>query len=896
MRTLNLGILAHVDAGKTTLTERLLHAAGVINEIGRVDDGSTQTDSLALEKQRGITIKSAVVSFVIDGVAINLIDTPGHPDFIAEVERVLGVLDGAVLVVSAVEGVQPQTVVLMRTLRRLSIPALIFVNKIDRKGARYDRVLSGISARLTPAIVAMGAVKELGTRSPSFRPYGAADGGFASRLVDVLSERDDALLAAYVDDEGAISYRRLGRELAAQSGRALVHPVFFGSAITGAGVGALIDGITELLPAAEGDIEDPVSGTVFKVERGAAGEKIAFVRMFSGTVKVRDRLRFGRDEEEKVTAISVFDRGSDDQRDSVAAGRIGKLWGLGEVRIGDMIGEGRPAQEHHYFAPPTLETVVVPSRPADKGALHVALTQLAEQDPLIDVRQEDRRQELYVSLYGEVQKEVSWATLADHYGLDVTFRETTTICIERPIGIGAAFEIMNEKSNPFLATVGLRVEPASAGSGAEFRLDSAVHGTMPAAFFAAVEETVKETLRQGLHGWKVTDCTVTLTHTGYAPRQSHSHQRFNKSMSSTGADFRGLTPLVLMETLKRAGTTVCEPIHCFRLEIPADTFGAVASALARLRAVPQTQEMPGSPYTLEGEIPAARVHELQQRLPGLTRGEGVLESKFDSYQPVRGEIPTRPRSDHNPLDRKEYLLRVARRIKRERKLYDQEDAHRRDRRRRGARALIARRPGPAVVLALAALATVDTAPSVTRFDDEVVGWVPNADDDQFGDVGPEEVRGTGRIIAVDRGDAFGVGDILDKSGDLRVPRPSRQFSRPAVEREARVTPKIERLRRTPHAPEPEIPVDEVDLGGADARGSVAPEGSEGLVGVGIEETAGQGSELGRLGLHFAPARHVRPPILLTPPSHPSAGCGAFSSRHRVVPARVLSLPLAGVRS
>src|SRR5215216_1492371 len=364
MRTLNLGILAHVDAGKTTLTERLLHAAGVINEIGRVDDGSTQTDSLALEKQRGITIKSAVVSFVIDGVAINLIDTPGHPDFIAEVERVLGVLDGAVLVVSAVEGVQPQTVVLMRTLRRLSIPALNFVNKIDRKGARYDRVLSGISARLTPAIVAMGAVKELGTRSPSFRPYGAADGGFASRLVDVLSERDDALLAAYVDDEGAISYRRLGRELAAQSGRALVHPVFFGSAITGAGVGALIDGITELLPAAEGDIEDPISGTVFKVERGAAGEKIAFVCMFSGTVKVRDRLRFGRDEEEKVTAISVFDRGSDNQRDSVAAGRIGKLWGLGEVRIG----EGQPAQEHHYFAPPTLETVVVPSRPADKGA------------------------------------------------------------------------------------------------------------------------------------------------------------------------------------------------------------------------------------------------------------------------------------------------------------------------------------------------------------------------------------------------------------------------------------------------------------------------------------------------------------------------------------------------
>src|ERR687895_580721 len=156
MSTLNLGIVAHVDAGKTTLTERLLFAAGAIDEIGSVDEGSTQTDSLALERQRGITIKSAVVSFVIDGVTINLIDTPGHPDFIAEVERVLSVLDGAVLVVSAVEGVQPQTPLLMRALQRLRVPTLFFVNKIDRVGASEERVLEAIAQRLRPAILAVG--------------------------------------------------------------------------------------------------------------------------------------------------------------------------------------------------------------------------------------------------------------------------------------------------------------------------------------------------------------------------------------------------------------------------------------------------------------------------------------------------------------------------------------------------------------------------------------------------------------------------------------------------------------------------------------------------------------------------------------------------------------------
>src|SRR5919112_137199 len=160
MSTLNLGIVAHVDAGKTTLTERLLFAAGVIDEIGRVDDGSTQTDTLTLERQRGITIKSAVVSFVIDDVTVNLIDTPGHPDFIAEVERVLNVLDGAVLVVSAVEGVQAQTRVLMRTLQRLNIPTLIFVNKVDRRGARCEDLLRDISEKLTPAMIAMGATGE----------------------------------------------------------------------------------------------------------------------------------------------------------------------------------------------------------------------------------------------------------------------------------------------------------------------------------------------------------------------------------------------------------------------------------------------------------------------------------------------------------------------------------------------------------------------------------------------------------------------------------------------------------------------------------------------------------------------------------------------------------------
>jgi ribosomal protection tetracycline resistance protein len=267
---------------------------------------------------------------------------------------------------------------------------------------------------------------------------------------------------------------------------------------------------------------------------------------------------------------------------------------------------------------------------------------------------------VHVSLYGEVQKEVLQATLADEYGLAVTFRETTTICVERPTGAGGAYELMGD-GNPFLATVGLRVEPAPAGSGVEFRLEVEL-GSMPFAFFVAVEETVHATLAQGLCGWLVTDVVVTMTHSGYWARQSHSHGTFDKSMSSTAGDFRNLTPLVLMAALASAGTRVYEPMQRFRLEVPEDVYGTVMPVLARHRAIPLNSALTGSVYVVEGDIPAERVHALSQRLPTLTRGEGALEATFDHYQEVTGDTPVRRRSDHNPLNRKEYLLHVLRRV------------------------------------------------------------------------------------------------------------------------------------------------------------------------------------------------------------------------------------------
>ncbi|MGH3159225.1 MAG: GTP-binding protein, partial [Streptosporangiaceae bacterium] len=456
-KTLNLGILAHVDAGKTTLTERLLFTSGVIDRPGSVDAGTTVTDSLPLERRRGITIKSAVASFPIGEVDVNLIDTPGHPDFIAEVDRVLSVLDGVVLVVSAVEGVQPQTRILMRSLERLRMPALFFVNKIDRTGARPADVLDELSGRLEVAVIAMGRVEAAGSRGARFIAAAPDDPGFMASLTEPLAERDDALLAAYLRDEAGVPYARLRAALAAQTGRAQVHPVFFGSAITGAGVEQLMAGIAELLPASAGDADGSVSGSIFKIERGGSAEKIAFVRMFSGTVRIRDRLRFGAALESRVSAVAVFERGPAVRRPSVRAGQIAKLWGLAGARVGDPVGELARGAAGGQFPPPTLESAVVPCDPGDRQRLRAALGQLAEQDPLINLRQDDERQEIYVSLYGEVHKEVIGSVLAGDYGLAVTFRETTTIYIERPAGAASAVELLQSDDHPYSATVGLRV-------------------------------------------------------------------------------------------------------------------------------------------------------------------------------------------------------------------------------------------------------------------------------------------------------------------------------------------------------------------------------------------------------------------------------------------------------
>jgi len=627
-----MGIVAHVDAGKTSLTEWLLHAAGVIDRVGRVDDGNTRTDSMDLERERGITIRSAVVSFELGDLTVNLIDTPGHSDFIAEVERALSVLDGAVLVVSAVEGVQPQTRLLMRTLTRLRIPTLLFVNKIDRVGARYDELLADIARLLTDGAVPMGSVTDLGLRSASFELFPLEN----KALGETLAEHDDDFLARYLDDEKTDHAEELRRQVA----RTQVHPVYFGSAMTGAGIAELIDGIRSWLPRATGSTEDCLRARVFKVERGEAGQKIASARVVTGTLASRTAVEVhpvqGSSYWARPSAVELFERGSRRPVDQVEAGQIVALRGLKNIRIGDQLGV-RGEDLGRLFAPPTLETVV---SARDRVKLFQALTQLAEQDPLIQVRKAD---DITVSLYGEVQKEVIASLLETEYGVEVTFSATKPIHVERLNGVGAAYREITAADNPWAAGVGFRVSPVA--EGIEYGLDVEL-GALPRAFHTAIEETVRRTLRQGLYGWEIPNCRVDLTHTAYW------------SPVTVAADFRRLVPLVLMQAIAEAGTSVLEPVNHFELHIPAETISRVLAHVAEHRGVVTGTTLTQSQAYLEGTIPAASTHAFESHLSTLTHGEALVSTTFDSYRPVSGPPPVRARTDGNPLNQKQYLLHL----------------------------------------------------------------------------------------------------------------------------------------------------------------------------------------------------------------------------------------------
>jgi ribosomal protection tetracycline resistance protein len=531
------------------------------------------------------------------------------------------------------------------------VPTVLFVNKVDRGGADVGGVLEQVRRRLTPHVVELTRASDQGGRAARVTAIPLTE----ESVVAAVAEADDRVLARWVAGE-PVGRRDVLRALRRGARSGELTPVVCGSAITGAGVPELRSVLAEILPRpARGD--GPLAGTVFAVDRDERGRR-AWVRLWSGEITARDRVAIGDGRPQRVTEVGVSEPGG------VVVGRVAHAGQIAVVRgpaarIGDTI--GRPPQRRtHRFAPPTLRAMVEPEDPTQRTALFAGLVELADEDPLIDLRMDEIAGEAAVDLHGEVQKEVIAALLEQRHGVRAHFLETSVVRIERVVGAGASVDRIRERDNPYLAGIGLRVEAAPVGHGVEFS-PGVERGNLPPAFVAATEDGVRAALRQGLSGWEVTDCVVTMTESGYCPRQSKPHQTFDKSISSVAADFRNLAPVVAMAAAAQAGTQVCQPIDRFELDLPDDAFGPVMSLLGRMGAAASDTSSAGGYTRLVGHLPSAQVPGLAARLPDLTSGEGVLVTRLDHHSPVAtGAMPRRRRSGYDPLDRPTWFRHVLR--------------------------------------------------------------------------------------------------------------------------------------------------------------------------------------------------------------------------------------------
>ncbi|CAM3705053.1 TetM/TetW/TetO/TetS family tetracycline resistance ribosomal protection protein [Cohnella lubricantis] len=657
----NIGIFAHVDAGKTTTTEQILYRSGRIRTPGSVDDGTAQTDWLDVERERGISVRAAVTRFEWRGVSVNLVDTPGHVDFLSEVERSLRVMDGAVLIVSAAEGVQAQTEIVWHALREKGIPTIIYVNKMDRVGADAEAVLGQIrkllSTAAAPIQAPVGAEADFAgcvELLPMDRESAGGEGAelyaagferYMQLLQETVAESDETLLLRYFE-QGALTVEELVPVVKDRMVRTELFPVLFGASGRGIGVERLMDAMIELLPAPAGDTdaEAQVAGVVFKLERDPAMGRIAYVRLYGGTIRNRDSVyNESRDAWDKVTQIRKVDGRKSEDVGVLEAGDIAAVYGLNRARIGDVLGtsEGVPGEQR--LAVPLLTVQVHWANEAEYPAVVAAFQELADEDPLLDLQWLPEERELHLKVMGAIQMEVLTQLVQSRFGLTITFGAPSVIYKETLAGSGEGF-IAYTMPKPCWAILRFRMEPGERGSGLQY-LSVVRPEHLLESYQNEVARRVPEALQQGLRGWEVTDLKVTLVEGEHHVWHTHP------------LDFVVATPMGIMNGLANIGTKLLEPILRFRLSAPEEFGGKLMNELILMRGAFDAPVIAGGRIELEGTLPVATSLDFPARLGSMTKGRGILSAFFEGYRECPPDVDAeRPRRGVNPLDQSKWIL------------------------------------------------------------------------------------------------------------------------------------------------------------------------------------------------------------------------------------------------
>ena len=648
----NIGIVAHVDAGKTTVTENMLYLSGGIRSVGRVDEGTTQTDWLDVERERGISVRAASTVLKWRGTSINLIDTPGHVDFSAEVERTLRVLDAAILVLSAVEGVQAHSETLWKALREREIPTLIFINKIDRMGADSIRVLEDVRRLLSRDILPVQKTSGEGSKEPTVSSIWGdlqmrrmAQDSHDMSEYEFLAEHDEELLEKFLNVE-PVTDAELRATLGRLSRNGTVFPVFFGSALNGLGISELLDGVIEYLPAPPGDPKKPVAGVVFKIERDATMGKMAYVRLYNGSLENRDSVfNLTQGHEEKITQIrKVFGRKFEDVG-RLETGDIGVICGLTQVKIDDILGSAEGVPDKTTIAHSLLKVQVSPVKENEYMALVAALQELSDEDPLLGMEWIKEEPEIHIKVMGTIQTEVLASLLKSRFGLAVTFAKPSVIYKETPTTAAQGF-VSYTMPKPCWAVLRFLIEPGERGSGLIFTSEVRDEQILN-RYQHQVEQTLPRALEQGLYGWEVTDLKVTLIDGEHHVEHTHP------------LDFVVATPMGIMDGLVNTGTTLLEPILHFEIAVPEELGGRILGDLIQMRGTFESPVIINGSFVVEGLIPVATSLDYSIKLSSMSSGRGKMKTRFAGYQVCPLELgATTPRRGINPLDRAKYILSV----------------------------------------------------------------------------------------------------------------------------------------------------------------------------------------------------------------------------------------------
>ncbi len=645
---LTIGILAHVDAGKTSITERLLHHSGASKILGSVDKGSAITDGLTMEKSRGISIKASSVNFSWENNVFQLVDTPGHIDFSAEVDRSLSILDGVILVVSAKEGIQAHTLNLWENLIERKLPIIVFFNKIDRAGVDVEHVFLDFEKDLNTKLFTLNFPDLSDPDNPKLLSFTNCGNHMDSRILDKsmenLADYDETFLADYL--EGELSDLSQILEKGKQNiKRGAFYGSLFGSAKLGLGIEDLLNSISSLIPQAKSYFSKPAA-KVFKVRVHEKKGRLVYIKSYGGVLKSKDVIR-SQELDRDIKINQIFKPHLSDlvQVSELHQGEIGLITTSDNILSGDILGSENLNDQYSKISKAVLGVQVIANNEKDYQKLGAALDILNVEDPILDFKWFKDEKEFHLKILGPIQTEVLKESLAQRWGIEAAFHKPKVIYKETPSKSAEGY-VRYWMPKPCWAIMTFLIEPAPRGSGISFT-SKVRTSDISNKYINEVKRAIPWSLKQGIHGYEVTDLSITLI-------EGSEH-----TVHSNPGDFLLATPMGVLRGLENAGTDLLEPMYAFEIKANQDLLGPISSDLSQMNAQINSPVFDNDSFTIEGRVSVAAAMNYAIKFNATTSGKGRLKLRLDGYEKTTTtDDKIRGYKGVSPLNESQWILHM----------------------------------------------------------------------------------------------------------------------------------------------------------------------------------------------------------------------------------------------